>query len=261
MSDAQSHLDKVREQFNRQAEIYARMRHATDTEAFRKLVTLAQTQPHHKVLDVACGPGFLTMTFAEHCAEAVGFDATDKFVALARAEAEQRGLHNLTFQKGDAGQLPFADGTFDIVVCRAAFHHMPYPERTLAEMKRVAKADGRLLILDMLASEDSQKAAYHNRIERLCDPSHARALPESEFEHLFADAGLQLIARPKTHLRITVDEWLKHGGPAENEAREILRLIEDSLDSDRTGLNIERENSKLYFNHTVVAFVATLAVK
>ena len=261
MSDTQSHLDKVREQFNRQAEVYARMRHATDTEAFRKLVNLAQTQPHHKVLDVACGPGFLTMTFAEHCAEAVGFDATDKFVALAQAEAEQRGLRNLTFQKGDAGQLPFVDGTFDIVVCRAAFHHMPYPERTLAEMKRVAKADGRLLILDMLASEDPQKAEYHNRIERLCDPSHARALPESEFERLFADAGLQLIARPQTPLRFAVDEWLNHGGPAEHEAREILRLIEDSLDDNRTGLNIEPENGKLYFNHTIVTFVATPAAK
>src|SRR5262245_25814209 len=142
MSDVQSHLDKVRDQFNRQAEVYARMRHATDTEAFRKLITLAQTQPHHKVLDVACGPGFLTMMFAEYCAEAVGFDATDKFLALAQTEAERRGLRNLTFQRGDAGQLSFADGTFDIVVCRAAFHHMPQPARTLAEMKRVAKADG-----------------------------------------------------------------------------------------------------------------------
>jgi ubiquinone/menaquinone biosynthesis C-methylase UbiE len=222
-------------------------------------LSTAQTQPHHKVLDVACGPGFLTMTFAEHCAEAVGFDATDKFVALAQAEAERRGLRNLTFQRGDAGQLPFADGTFDIVVCRAAFHHMPHPERTLAEMKRVAKADGRLLILDMLASEDPQTAEYHNRIECLCDPSHARALPESEFERLFADARLQLIARPKTHLRITVDEWLKHGGPSEQVAHEILSLIEDSLDDNRTGLNIERENNKLYFNHTIVTFVATPA--
>jgi ubiquinone/menaquinone biosynthesis C-methylase UbiE len=257
MSDVQSHLDKVRDQFNRQAEVYARMRHATDTEAFRKLITLAQTQPHHKVLDVACGPGFLTMTFAEHCAEAVGFDATDKFLALAQMEAAQRGLRNLTFQKGDAGQLPFADGTFDIVVCRAAFHHMPYPERTLAEMKRVAKADGRLLILDMLAPEYPQKATYYNHLERLCDPSHARALPESEFEQLFADAGLRLIARLKTPLRFPVDEWLKHGGPSEQTEHEILRLIDDSPEGYRTGLNIDLANDRLYFNHTVATFVAT----
>ena len=259
MSDTPSHLDKVREQFTRQADVYARMRHATDTAAFHALIRLTQPQPYHFVLDVACGPGFLTMTFAEYCAQAVGVDATDKFLALARAEAGQRGLQNLTFQRGDAEHLPFADGTFDIVVCRAAFHHMPHPERTLAEMKRVAKDDGRLLILDMLASEDPQKAAYHNRIERLCDPSHARALPESEFERLFARTGLQVIIRSKAPLRISVDEWLKHGGPSDLITHEILRLLEDSLAGDRTGLRIEREDSALYFNHTIATFVTTPA--
>ncbi|HJY82437.1 MAG TPA: class I SAM-dependent methyltransferase [Candidatus Binatia bacterium] len=259
MSDTQSHLDAVREQFTRQAEVYAHMQHAADTAAFRQLVSLAQPQPHHKVLDVACGPGFLTMTFAEYCAHAVGLDATDKFLALAQAEARRRGLRNLTFHRGDAGQLPFAEGVFDIVVCRAAFHHMPWPDCTLAEMKRVAKGAGRLLICDMLASEDPHKAAYHNRLERLCDPSHARALPESEFERLFARAGLQVVARPKSPVRMAVDEWLKHGGPSEQKAQEILRLLEASLDGDQTGLRIERDQSTLYFNHTVVTFVATPA--
>src|SRR5262245_51962991 len=156
MSDTQSHLETVRAQFNRQADVYARMRHAADTAAFRQLVSLAQPQPHHTVLDVACGPGFLTMTFAEYCAHAVGLDATEKFLALAQAEAKRRGLRNLTFHRGDAGQLPFAEGAFDIVVCRAAFHHMPQPDRTLAEMKRVATGAGRILICDMLAAEDPQ---------------------------------------------------------------------------------------------------------
>jgi ubiquinone/menaquinone biosynthesis C-methylase UbiE len=259
MNTTPSHLETVRDQFTRQAEVYARMQHATDTAAFHSLARLAQLQSHHTILDVACGPGFLTMTLAQYGAHAVGVDATDKFLALAQAEAERRGVRNVTFRQGDAGQLPFADGAFDRVVCRAAFHHMPHPERTLAEMKRVAQRDGRVLILDMLASEDPQKAAYHDRIERLCDPSHARALPESEFERLFAQAGLRVIARPKRALRLAVDEWLQHGGPSEAIAQEILRLIEDSLEGDRTGLHIERENGQLYFNHTVVTFVATPA--
>jgi ubiquinone/menaquinone biosynthesis C-methylase UbiE len=154
MSNTPSHLETVREQFTRQADVYARMRHATDTAAFHALARLAQLQPHHTALDVACGPGFLTMTLAQYCRQAVGVDATDKFLALARAEADRRGLRNLTYQGADAAHLPLADGTFDIVVCRAAFHHMPHPDRTLAEMKRVAKADGRLL---MVKSPDSCK--------------------------------------------------------------------------------------------------------
>jgi SAM-dependent methyltransferase len=235
------------------------MQHAADTAAFRQLVSLAQPQPHDKVLDVACGPGFLTMAFAEYCAQAVGVDATEKFLALAQAEAKRRGLQHLTFQRGDAGQLPFAEGAFDVVVCRAAFHHMPQPDRTLAEMKRVVKGAGRILVCDMLAAEDPHKAAYHNRLERLCDPSHARALPASEFERLFTRAGLQVVARPKSLLRISVDDWLKHGGPSEQGAQEILGLLEASLDGDQTGLRIEQDQGTLYFNHTIVTFMVTPA--
>src|SRR5262249_39998341 len=161
------------------------------------LAHVAQVQSHHTVLDVACGPGFLAMTLAQYSARAVGVDATDKFLALAQAEAQRRGLRNLSFHCSDAGQLPFADATFDRVLCRAALHHMPQPDRTLAEMKRVVKRDGRVLILDLVASEDPQKAAYHNRLERLCDPSHARALAEAEFDRLFAQVGLHVVTRLK----------------------------------------------------------------
>ena len=52
-------------------------------------------------LDVACGPGFLTLAFAKRCAEATGFDATDAFLTLARAEAKERGLANVVFEHGD----------------------------------------------------------------------------------------------------------------------------------------------------------------
>src|SRR5262245_38760231 len=131
MSDTLSHLEKVRDQFTRQAEVYARMHHATDTAAFHDLARVAHVQPPHTVLDVACGPGFCARTLASYCAPTVGVDATDKFLALAQAEAQRRGLLNLSFHCGDAGQLPFADTTFDRVLCRAAMHHMPQPARTL----------------------------------------------------------------------------------------------------------------------------------
>jgi hypothetical protein len=56
-----------------------------------------------------------------------------------------------------------------------------------------------------------------------------------------------------------VGDWLKHGGPSEQRAQEILRLLEASLDGDQTGLRIERDQGTLYFNHTIVTFVVTPA--
>src|SRR5688572_5378739 len=106
MDDSQLHMQKIRDQFTRQAEAYIRMRQTTDEEALGKAVALTGVQSEHRVLDVACGPGFLTMAFARRCAEAVGLDATSVFLSLAREEAERRGLRNIQFHEGDAERLP-----------------------------------------------------------------------------------------------------------------------------------------------------------
>jgi ubiquinone/menaquinone biosynthesis C-methylase UbiE len=175
MTRSGTHLDRIRTQFGKQANVYARMQQTTDQRSLDALVTVAGANAGARVLDVACGPGFLTMIFAARCRTAVGLDATEPFLAMARAEAARRGLPNIEFRSGNAEQLPFGDGGFEVVVCRAAFHHFAWPARVLAEMVRVATPAGRLLVADMLSSEDPAKAAYHNRMERLCDPSHVRA--------------------------------------------------------------------------------------
>jgi ubiquinone/menaquinone biosynthesis C-methylase UbiE len=113
MSDSHQHLQKIRDQFTRQADAYIRMQQTTDEAALGKLVALTEVQTDHRVLDIACGPGFLTMVFAQQCAEAIGFDATSEFLARAREEATRRGLRNIQFHEGDAEQLPFAANSFD----------------------------------------------------------------------------------------------------------------------------------------------------
>ena len=82
----------------------------------------------------------------------------------------------------------------------------------------------------MLASEDAAKAETHNRIERLCDPTHVRALPASEFDALFAAAALEVEARPGSTLDYEVGEWIEHGGPSEETATDIRRELEASID-------------------------------
>src|SRR5262245_66260877 len=81
------------------------MRQITDERGLAALVALADTKPEDHALDVACGPGFLTLAFAARCAEAVGFDATPAFVERAAAEAARRGAANARFESGDAERL------------------------------------------------------------------------------------------------------------------------------------------------------------
>jgi ubiquinone/menaquinone biosynthesis C-methylase UbiE len=250
-----SHLDLIREQFTRTAELYARTRQATDERGLEALVALSGATSTDRCLDVACGPGLLTLAFAGRCAEATGFDATDAFLCLARAEAEARGLCNVGFERGDAEHLPFEDSSFEVVSCRAAFHHFPRPGRVLSEMARVATPDGRILLADMLGSEDTEQAELHDRIERLGDPTHVRALPESEFARLATGAGLMTAHDVRSTLDHDLDEWIASGAPGEAARREITSILESCLADDRLGLHVRREEGRLRFTHQVAVFV------
>lgn len=248
-------LDRIRDQFTRQADAYIRMAQTTNQRGLERLVGLADAAEADHALDVACGPGFLTMAFAQVCAHVTGLDATGEFLARAREEAGRRGLLNIDFREGNAERLPFEDESFSIVSCRAAFHHFPHPARVLAEMKRVATPDGRIVIADMLASDDPRKADYHNRIERLCDPTHVRALSAADFEAMFTEAGLEIIKQPRSTLNYELDDWISHGGPAQEDVREIHELMGASIDRDLSGLNVRKEQGRLHFSHTAVAYV------
>jgi hypothetical protein len=125
----------------------------------------------------------------------------------------------------------------------------------LAEMTRLATPPGRLLIADMLTSEDPGQAEYHNRLEHLCDPSHVRALTGSQFADLFAAGGLAVRFRAEVPIDMELEEWLAHGGPDASTAEQIRTLIEASIDTDRCGLNLRREHGVIRFTYTTGVFV------
>jgi ubiquinone/menaquinone biosynthesis C-methylase UbiE len=75
-------------------------------------------------------------------------DISRTFVELAKANARKAGV-SIDVRQGDVHALPFPDGTFDFLVCRAAFKNFSNPVKALAEMRRVLKPEGRGLIIDM----------------------------------------------------------------------------------------------------------------
>jgi len=249
------HAEIVRRQFNRQAEAYAEMQVVRDERLLEFLVGISGVKATDRVLDVACGPAFMTMAFAGCAARVVGVDITDRFLENARAEAARRGLANVEFLHGDVESLPFPAGAFDLALCRFAFHHFPSPEGVLAEMKRVLTRDGKIVLADMLASEDPEKAQYQDRIERLCDPTHASALSESRFRSMFGALGLKVAFEIKGETSYALKDWLRHGGPGREATQEIEALMRDSIEVDRSGLKVRLENDEIHFTHTGATFV------
>lgn len=189
------------------------------------------------------------MAFAEHCKEVVGVDVTQNFLNAARATAKERGLDNVRFEFGNVVAMPFDDAEFDVAVCRSSLHHFPDPAAVLAEMKRVVKDGGRLLILDMVVSDDPKKAEYHHAIEMLCDPTHAKALSASEYEKLFEDHGLTIEIGRNGQVEYPVDEWIEHGGPTKVVAKELRKLIRACVEEDKAGLPIRMDGDTLMMGH------------
>ena len=134
--------------------------------------------------------------------------------------------------------------SFDLATCRFAFHHFARPREVLAEMARVLKPGARMVIVDMTTAEDSAKSDYHNRVERLCDPSHARAIPVSEWERMIAEADLEVSYRGGRETSYDLESWMAHGGPPPERRAQIIEMMEASLEADRSGLKVRRQDGR-----------------
>lgn len=250
------HTERIQQQFTKQADAYAATEQARDEQSMAALVGIVGATPDDRALDVACGPGVLTRAFAERSASAVGCDVTEALLEKARSGAREKGISNVTFRRGDATSLPFEDAAFTIAACRAAFHHFEQAGDVLAEMRRVVQPGGSILVADIVTSEDAETAELHNAVERLCDPTHVRALPRSELEQLFADAKLTVERLIPTELHYDLEEWIGHGGPDTETAGEIRKRMGAWLENDSAGLKVRAEDGRIKFSHQAVIVVA-----
>ncbi|KEO83239.1 class I SAM-dependent methyltransferase [Tumebacillus flagellatus] len=181
--------DQVRDYFSKTAENYLVKGEIKEPDLLHLLKTLPLTG-RERMLDIGTATGRTLMAFAPHIGEGAGLDLTPAMLEIADRESKAAGLTNLTWQEGDAENIPFADDSFDLVSARICAHHFPEPGRALAEIARVLKPGGRLLLIDNYAPEHDRADAFINRIEILRDHSHVREWKQSEWKSFFEKAGL-----------------------------------------------------------------------
>jgi ubiquinone/menaquinone biosynthesis C-methylase UbiE len=122
--------------------------------AFRRhLLDLAGVGPGEAVLDVGCATGSLAIAAGRRVGRAGlvrGIDPAERMIVRARAKARRR-RSRAVFDVATAQDLPFADASFDVVLCTLVVHQLPHADlRTcVAEMRRVLKPGGRLLLVDL----------------------------------------------------------------------------------------------------------------
>ncbi len=253
--ETERHKATVRDEFTRQAPVYAAAPIITDAERLARLVGAIEPGADDRALEVATGPGHVAMALAARCREVVGIDLTPAPLEIARRLSRERGIANVRFELGEADRLGFADGEFNLVVCRFAFHHFENPEAILAEMRRVCAAGGAIAIEDLFASEHPGRADRYNHCERLRDSSHTRALAPTELIAMTARAGLEVERLYSMSARAEVEPWLAAARTPPDKAAEVRRLLEEDLRRDLSGARPALSDGKLGFVQRTIAIV------
>jgi ubiquinone/menaquinone biosynthesis C-methylase UbiE len=124
----------------------------------------SELAPGSRILEVAPGPGYLSIELAKLGFAVVGLDISKSFVEIARANARQANVA-ADFRLGNASELPFASSSFDFILCRAAFKNFAEPVRAIQEMYRVLAPGGTALIIDL--RRDAPPEAIEREIQSM----------------------------------------------------------------------------------------------
>jgi ubiquinone/menaquinone biosynthesis C-methylase UbiE len=214
--------DATRERFGKTAERIAALQDARAAELEQKILRFVAPEGEERALDSGTGSGALAFALAPHVREVVGVDLVSELLEQARKRAEQ--LSNVTFVEGDATKLPFEYGEFDLAGTLRTLHHLARPELAVAELARVTRSRGRVLVVDQIAPVDPLAAGELNRFERARDPTHTRTLADVDLRGLFESNGLVLVRAEYERETRDVDAYLDLAG-CEGEARERARTL------------------------------------
>ena len=203
--------------------------------------------------DVACGAAHVAEVAAPHVRQVVGIDLTPALLTIGAERLAQAGIANVLLQEGDAAALPFLDASFDLVISRTALHHFPKPQRCVAEMARVCRPGGRVVVADMIATSAPVRDAF-DELHRHIDPSHTRVLLEAELAEMVQNTVGPLTYGETSSISFPIDALLTDA--ADREA--AFAALQRDLDGGApTGFAPVRNDGRIDVSFTFTVVHAT----
>ena len=245
-----THDEAVQREFAKQAATFEDSSYSfADPRLMRWILANVPPRDGDAVLDVAGGTGHMARAYAETAAVAVVLDLTEEMLATGQREAAAASARNVVYVLGDAAQMPFLEGSFDLVVSRFAVHHFERPAEQIGEMLRVCRPGGRVAIVDLVAA-DAALADRHDRLERMRDPTHTHALPLVRLRELLQQSGGSVIHETTHDQPLSVARWLAQAQTPSDVADSIRAELNAELEGgEPTGMRPQIVDGELHLTH------------
>lgn len=219
--------ESIREEFTHQSRSFGVSPAMTSAETLGALIEAVPEDPGADWIDLACGPGVVSRATAARVGSVTGVDLTPAMIEEAERRANEEGIANVSFALGDVTALDFGEDCFDGAITRLSLHHIPAPGRVVAEMARLVRPGGWVLVSDIVADRDRDANAWREEIERLRDPSHWACHTEESLRKMGEVAGLVLEEERLIPIEIDFDDWLERGSGGAGAGELVTQLLRE----------------------------------
>lgn len=187
-----------RKEFNRQASFYDESK-AMNISRFPKecypfIKNKLKDKKYEFLLDMGCGTGAMLEIISKENSKAnlFGLDLSEKMIE----EAKKKNIPKVNCIIGDAEDLPYVSGMFDVVICNQSFHHYPNPDKAFSEVYRVLKNNGTFIVCDMYSNK-VMRTLNNKVLLKLMNTGDFHSYSREEVISLFKNAGFKGITWEK----------------------------------------------------------------
>lgn len=253
MNTNNSHKNAVDRQFGEQANAYLTSSVHAQGKDLQRLAKLLENHTDARVLDVGCGAGHASFAVAAKVAEVIAYDLSAPMLAVVSQTAKEKGLMNIQVEKGVAEALPFADGSFDVVISRYSAHHWHDVGQALREIKRVLTPGGRVILMDVVSPGHPLLDIHLQTVEVLRDTSHVRDYTPGEWLAMFTGSGLLVREVTSDRLELEFGSWVARMRTPEHFITAIRALQQSTTEEVRRHFSIQTDGS---FTSDIMMFEA-----
>ncbi|MBC2852106.1 methyltransferase domain-containing protein [Cetobacterium sp. 8H] len=244
--------DKNKVSFDKQAEEYEESKYINQKNSVLQLINKGYPYTEKRVLDLGAGTGFVSREVANFAKEIYALDISDVMIKKMNILNQKNNLTNIIPIKGDAHNLNFEDNFFDTVITRLTLHHLKDVDLALNEIKRVLKNFGELIIVDVIASDDDEKADLQNSFDKIRDFSHNKFFKLNELKKKLKEIDFYNLEVNIWKEERNFRDWIKLAKykDKDNVLFNIMKYF--AVNGIKLGLDLEYKEPELSFKQKMV---------